>query len=259
MNVKELLISCDIEKTAALHFELQEPPICPDWEDFLLSHLAFIAEIADIQPVPCEYVILGSKVGVGDRTHQEIHMYILEELRKDFRRCQAWDEDRSLESYLDTEVEQLAPDVMDYTLPNSYDMKLVPWEELLGVEVFEKNAETFGRELLAALVIREMSFWGLSYERSSCGQSRFWERIQEAMQNVETSQSTSVEEVLEELKAFADTEADETPTLGEEPIWDAEVLFDEISPTDWARAGIAQYRELLRYVVCSNLEAIPML
>lgn len=37
MNVKEMLLACNIEQAAALHYELHELPGCDDWEAFLIA------------------------------------------------------------------------------------------------------------------------------------------------------------------------------------------------------------------------------
>lgn len=250
MNVKEMLLTCNIEQAAALHFTLQEPPICEGWEGFFLVHQSFLKEIAEIKPIPSEYVIIGSTAVSDGKEYHSIHMYSTGELRENFRRCEIWEENRLPELYTEKELTQIAPNVLGYRFPDDYDMEFMPWEELLGVEVFEDNLHTFGHDLLAALVIREMSFWCLSHECASQGQNRFWKRLEEAMQEVYTPQGASLEEVLKELKEFADVNDEETLTLGGKPIYDQEVLFGEISPEDWARACIVRYRELLRYYNC---------
>ena len=260
MNVKEMLLNCAIEQAAALHFGLQEPPKCNDWGAFLQVHNDFLREIAALEPIPSEYVILGSTTFSNGNAHHSIHRYSQEELHRNFCRCEIWEEDRPLEAFSKAELEQIDPNVPEYRLPDHYDMELMPWEELLGVEVFEDNLQTFGHDLMAALVIREMSLWGLNRECSAQGQNRFWERLEEALQGVdEMPRYTSVEEAIAALNEPGDEEEEEAPMLDGKPIWDTAVLSEEISPVDWARAGIAQYRELLRYVAHSHSESLPTL
>ena len=42
MNVKEMLLSCNIEQAAALHLKLQQPPKYDDWDVFLQAHEDFL-------------------------------------------------------------------------------------------------------------------------------------------------------------------------------------------------------------------------
>ena len=230
MNAKEILLSCNIEKAAALHFTQKEPPVCQDWKAFLQMHLDFAAQIADIQPIPSDNVVLSIHFYTDDKPYYEIRMYCKSELLNNFRRCQAWEEDRTVASYSEAELEQLTFQTLGYVFPEFYDMELMPWKELLGAEVLKENVDTFGRELLAAVIIWEISFWGLSYEGSFCGQNRVWAHIQEIMREICIPQSTSVEDALEELKTFDDGEM---PVLDEVLAEDSPDRFYERSATDW--------------------------
>jgi len=259
MNVKEMLLSCDIEQAAALHFAIQEPPACEDWEGFLQAHRNFLEEIADITPIPSDNIALGIKFRSGGRPYSDVRMYCKSELMESFQRCEALEEDRQLETYSDAELEQIAPEALDYVAPEHYDMELLPWEKMLGVEVFEENLRTVGHNLLAALVIREMSFWGLSHTQSQRGQHDVWEHLQEAMQEVDPHQYTSVEELMEALETLDDTDEYEMSVLKDVPSGNATINFLEFSSDYWARAAIARYRELLRYVASNNSAAHPML
>lgn len=260
MNVKEMLLSCDIEQAATLHFAIQEPPACEEWEGFLQVHRDFIEEIADITPITSDNVLLCTNFYIGGKPHSEIRMYCKSELLKNFQRCEAWEEDRLLESYSDAEIKRIAPKTLGYVYPEYFDMELLPWEEVLGVEVFEENLRTVGHDQLAAVVIREMSFWGLSYERSQRGQHEFWERLQETMQEVEEHQYIPAEKVYEELQILGRLDEDDGDDLSmeeETPSGDMHIAFPEITLDYWIRATIAQYRELLRYVVRSSSEVHP--
>lgn len=262
MNVKEMLLSCDIEQTAALHFAIQEPPKCEDWKRFLQMHRDFIEEIADITPIPGDNVALGSKLHSGGKTYSEVRMYCKSDLLKNFNRCEAWEAERSLRAYSDDEVEQIAPKILGYAAPEHYDMELMPWEKLLGVEVFEENLRTVGHDQLAAMVIREMSLWGLSYERSQQGRQEFLKRIQEALLEVEEHQYIPAEKVYEEfqMRGWLDEDDGEDLSVEEEVLSrDVHIAFPEFTPNYWTRTTIAQYRELLRYVAHSSSEACPML
>lgn len=177
MNVKEMLLSCNSEQAAALHFALQEPPKCNDWDAFLRAHNDFLYEIAAIEPIPGEYVVLGSTAFSDGKAHYCIHMYSKEELENFC--CEVWEENRPLEAFSKAKLEQLAPNMLGYRFPDHYDMELMPWEELLGVEISEDNLQTFGHDLMAALVIREMSFWGFSIEHASQGQGYVRECLEE--------------------------------------------------------------------------------
>ena len=259
MNVKEMLFSCDMEQAAALHFAIQEPPKCEDWKRFLQMHREFLKEITDITPIPGDYVILGAKFHLGEKVYSEIAMYCKSEFLENFNRCEAWEGGRSLDAYSNTEVARIAPDIMGYVVPEHYDMELMPWEELLGVEVFEENLRTIGHERLAAMVIREMSVWGLRYERSCQGQHVFWKVLQEALQEVDPHRYTSPEEVFTELNKLDDMDEGEVHAQDNVESRKTRIAFAKFTPGYWARATIAQYRELLRYVAYSSGKAHPML
>ena len=248
MNIKNLLITCDIEKAAELHFVLQEPPKSEDWEGFLRAHLDFANEIAGIQAIPGDYVILGSKILVACDPFQQIQLYRKKEIEEKFCRCEAWEGDRPLERYTDAELEQISPNALGYVFPDAYDMETMPWEELLGAEVFSENVDAFGQELMAALVIREMSYWGLSYERSRQGQRRLRERIEKAVQGEWFGPFASFEELMKALNDPSDGDDDKLPAVDEQPVCDATVVRKELSPADQVRASIAKYRQLLRYI-----------
>lgn len=262
MNVKEMLHSCDIEQTAALHFIIQEPPACKDWERFLQAHRDFIQEIKNITPIPSDNVVFGIEFYASGKPYVEIHMYDKNELLKNFQRCEAWEEDRLLETYANVELEQINPDTLGYTVHKHYDMELMPWEEVLGVEVFEKNLHAFGHDQLAAMVIREISFWGLGYEQFQQGQNDVWKRLLEAIQALNERSCIPAEQIYKALGLSDRIDEGDGEDLAMEekvPSGDMHITFLEYTPDYWMRSSIAAYRELLRYVAHSSGEACPML
>lgn len=260
MNVKEMLLGCNIDQAAALHFAIQEPPACEDWGGSLHAHRNFLEEIAHITPIPSDNVVLCTNFFGAGKPHSEIRMYCKSKLLKNFQRCEAWEEDRLLESYSNAEIKQIAPKALGYVYPEYFDMELLPWEEVLGVEVFEENLRTVGHDQLAAVVIREMSFWGLSYERSQQGQHEFWEQIQEALQEVEEHRYIPAEKVYEELRILGrldEDDGEDLPVEEKASSGEMHIASPEITLDYWIRATIAQYREVLRYVAYSSSEAHP--
>ena len=258
MNVKEMLLGCNIDQAAALHFAIQEAPACEDWEGFLQAHRDFIEEIADITPIPGNKVVLGVKFHLGRKSYAEVRMYCKSELRNNFRRCEAWEEERLLETYSDAELEQITPETMGYVAPKHYDMDLMPWEKVLGVEVFEENLRTVGHDRLAAMVIREM----IGYERFQRGQCEFGRWIQEALREKDGHHYIPAEKVRKafQMRGKHDEYDDEDLSMEEDaPSGDMHIVFPEYTPEYWIRAAIAQYRELLRYVAHSGSVAHPML
>lgn len=249
MNVKALLLSCNMEKVTSLHFEMQEPPRCEDWDLFLQLHESFLQEIASIEATQSGYVILGSSyTGDGEAQHN-IHMYDKAELLAGFTRCQPWEQDLRLEQLSADKLKKIAPDALQYVLPNDYDMETMPWEELLGAEVYDKNVCAFGQDRMAAMLIQEMSFWGLSYEKSRAGQEKLWGRLQEALR--ETEASTESYCTADELMAALalDDDIEEVPDESGCEDDALRLIFGVHSRADLIRSSIAEYRELLEYVM----------
>ena len=259
MTVKEMLLSCNIEQTAALHFAIQEPPKCEDWNQFLQAHRDFIQEITDITPISGGYVILGTHFRSGGKLHFNIHMYCKNDLPESFTRHEAWEENRSLKSYSDADIAQLVPGDLAHSVPEHYDMEQMPWEELLGVEIFEKNLHSFGKDYLAAFVIREMSFWGLSQECSRKGQRGVKNELDKAMQEIELNQYASFDVISAEIKETENTVEGEMPQWKDMPSGTIAIKFPKFSTECKARAAIAEHRELLRYISHNKYKAHPML
>ena len=246
MNVKELLMSCNIQKTAALHFEMQEPPVCQDWDLFLQGHMSFIREIAPIEPVQTGYIILGSTYEDNKEAQHDLQMYDKAELLSVFTRCKFWEQDLQLEYMSEDELGKIRPQALQYVFPNCYDMETMPWEKLLGVELFEENVCAFGQDLMAAMLIQEMSFWGLSYEKSRAGQEQLWGRLQEALQEKEAYEENTctMDELLVAL-AQDDTELElDGSDYGDV---DARLSLGELSLVASVKACIAEYQGLLAF------------
>jgi hypothetical protein len=248
MNVKELLMSCDIQQAALMHYGIQWPPYWEDWGSFFHAHQSFIQEIATIEPVAGDYVILGSTNYNDCEDPHSVHMYCKTELPAEFQPCSYLDLDRRAEDYSDEEIAQIADEVLRYRFPDSHDMESMFWEELLGVEVFDGNMCAVGRDVLAALVIREMSFWGMSYEKTKQAQQRFWRNLEEAEKELVNEQNCfeTVAELMAELAQGDDLEPiqDEAPREEES----VRIAFPEKSREVQVRNNIAQYREILRYI-----------
>ena len=253
MNVKELLMSCDIRQAALVHYGIQEPPYCEDWGRFFHAHQSFIQEIATIEPVAGDYVILGSINYYDSEDTYSVDMYCKTELPAEFQPCSCLDRDKRAEDYSDEEIAQIADEVLRYRFPASYDMEFMFWEELLGAEVFDENVCAVGRDVLAALVIREMSFWGLSYEKTRQAQQRFWQRLEEAEKELaeEHNSFETVEELLAELAKDDDELLTDEAPFDEESV---RMAFPEKSREVQVRNRIAQYREILCYTERSGAD-----
>ena len=179
MNVKEMLLSCNIEQAAALHLKLQQPPKYDDWDVFLQAHEDFLREIAELEPISGEYVIFGSSSVCKGKTHHNIRLYRKPELYAAYKEYEMLYGNQCPESYSETNLARIVPKALKYLYMNDHGMEMMPWEKLLGADILEDNLQSFGHDLLAALMILEMSFWGFSIEHARQGQKYARDCLQE--------------------------------------------------------------------------------
>lgn len=185
MIVKEMLLACDPEAMIRIHYQMQEPPKAEDFEQFRQMHMDFLQEIAAIEPDPSDLVLLGYPDAGGEMNKGVVGLFSEAEILSSLSRCAGWQQHRGIDQLCeDTQIDLLWEQVLNSNL-DRYDMETMPWEQLLGVEVLEENLRAFGHDRMAAAIVEELSFWGLSYKKSKEGLKRFWDGLEEAMKEME--------------------------------------------------------------------------
>ena len=247
MIVRDLLMECNIEKVAALHFEMQEEPRVDDYKLFLDQHYIFLRDIRKIELVPGDNLILASRIPLNDTSEYEVRMYHKSEMKEQFIRIEALEDEWTSFEQLDAATyAQVDEALRSYCHLNHYDMETAAWGELLGAELFEENINQIGRDRLAACLIKEMTFWGFSQDDSDRGRARIRSEIEDAINEMEYLESLPEEERRKHYLTH------------EELIHQLSVEFPELSDgldednderlERACMAVVMAYRECLRYI-----------
>jgi hypothetical protein len=145
-------------------------------DDIFQAHLELIQQIKAIQPVDTEHLILGYYYVDEGKEYLDTLLYRKADIR-------AFDPDSEL-SHIDS-IAGLADDEIErlshlHLLPESYAYELCPWSEILGYEICEDNAKEIGPTRLAAAVIYEMTFCGLTEAEVAAEREKLDESLTEA-------------------------------------------------------------------------------
>lgn len=229
MTIKELLLDCDIEKAAEWHYNFQEEPRIEDWEHFLNLHRQFLQEIQKITPVCDDYLMMLYVSESNGETRIEIGFYHKSELMATFKRH------INLEGFWDIDnlkhnrrrFQEVKSCLTSDIRCDSYDLETMPWELILGAEVFEKNVERCPKEIVVARLIQKMTFFGFAREQSAEGQRTVMSVIREGLTEVAHMENLALEDLCATKAPYT---------------------IDSIS-LDYACTRVSEYRAQAQYVL----------
>ena len=86
-------------------------------------------------------------------------------------------------------------------LPVPYGIEFGDWKEIAGLQVANISIEKYGKEIVAATILQEMTFFGCYYEKTRNEQTSRMEELDESMKEIEEGKTKtySAEEFFTEL------------------------------------------------------------
>ena len=176
MNVKELLMSQPVERTAsAFAGRLDVPP--EDMETAIIRLTKFINDLQEIEPIDTDHLLLGIYYIEEDGEFLDVCLYRKENLAADFNTASELAGVEDIEGLAEEEIERLAH---SNALPQSYAFEFSPWNEILGYEVDECNIWDVGVAEFCVGVLFEMTFLGFTEDVVEQERQKLYEFIQEA-------------------------------------------------------------------------------
>lgn len=125
------------------------------------SYSPLITELKNRIPNISDYVILGIDwINFGEPMPDCV-LYNINEIKTEFKINDKFEKISDVNILSDSEIEEL---INDYKHPTSYGYEYEPWDNILGFQIDENNAEKFGKTRLLANILYEMTFFGFSEE-----------------------------------------------------------------------------------------------
>ena len=159
MVVKDLLMQCMVDDIIKAVLKKEDENVNVD--KVYMSYSSLITELKNHITNISDYVILGIDwINFGEPMPDGV-LYNINEIKTEFKINDKFEKISDANVLSDSEIEEL---INDYEHPTSYGYEYEPWDNILGFQIDENNAEKFGKTRLLANILYAMTFFGFDEE-----------------------------------------------------------------------------------------------
>ncbi|MFI3326567.1 MAG: DUF6557 family protein [Clostridia bacterium] len=231
MIFKDLLMQASVEEVVnsiTKRFEIDETKYC----QVLDKHNKLFEILYELEPINTNNIIVCSTCESFDESFISESIYDLDEIKNN-------DEiEKELKRLENIGIDEIQKIIGITKLPQGFSMMYVPWEEILGYQVSEKNIADIGKADFVATIIYEMTFFGFTQEELNAEREKL-EKIIEEQKEIEklpeeerAKHYVSIEDLFDDLDDDNDEEQEKIDTENNSREWlrnkkrELEVLVD---------------------------------